>query len=138
MDQQILLKEKLTAIWNEKHYERTGPYDIKHDIKQRKEERFIVNQQQREGYNNVLKFIKERESIPVAEEKQLLDCLNLVLDNGWTVTSDDLKKIFDLLELRDKIHVSDENQEILEFFCLIGMLMKIDTSEIESYFTNQS
>jgi hypothetical protein len=29
--------------------------------------------------------LKSRDSIPVAEEKMLLDGLKLILDNGWTV-----------------------------------------------------
>ena len=50
MDQQILLKEKLTAIWNEKYYERTGPYDIKSEIRQKREQRLLINEQQKDGY----------------------------------------------------------------------------------------
>lgn len=34
----------------------------------------------------MLVFIKDRaDHHPLAEEKQLLDCLKIVLDNGWTV-----------------------------------------------------
>jgi hypothetical protein len=29
--------------------------------------------------------MKERESIPVAEEKMLMDGLKIILDNGWTL-----------------------------------------------------
>ena len=48
----------------------------------------------------MLLFIKERDGHPLAEEKQLLDCLKLVLDNGWTVGTEELLKLFDLLELK--------------------------------------
>ena len=40
---------------------------------------------QKTAYSNVLEFVKERNSIPVAEEKMLMDGLKLVLDNGWTL-----------------------------------------------------
>ena len=50
LDQQILLKEKLHAIWNEKYYERTGPYDIKSEIRQKREQRLLINEQQKDGY----------------------------------------------------------------------------------------
>ena len=45
----------------------------------------------------MLEFIKERKKIPLAEEKQLLDCLKLVLDNEWLVGTEEMLKLFDML-----------------------------------------
>ena len=59
----------------------------------RKEE----NQKQREAYCKCLEYIGIRGSIPLAEEKQLLDGLKLVLDNGWTIKTEELLQLFDLL-----------------------------------------
>ena len=36
LDKYILMKEKLGAIWNDKLYRLTGPYDIKQDLSRRK------------------------------------------------------------------------------------------------------
>ena len=36
LDKYILMKEKLGAIWNEKLYRLTGPYDIKQDLSRQK------------------------------------------------------------------------------------------------------
>lgn len=40
---------------------------------------------QKRAYDDVLNFVKQRNSIPVAEEKMLMDGFKLVLDNGWTL-----------------------------------------------------
>jgi len=55
----------------------------------------------------MLVYIKERNGHPMAEEKQLLDCLKLVLENGWTVGINELFKLFDWLNLREKVVVND-------------------------------
>ena len=69
----------------------------------------MLNLAQREGYQQMLVFIKERtDHHPLAEEKQLLDCLKIVLDNGWTVGRDELLQIFELLDLRNKVIVNEE------------------------------
>ena len=48
----------------------------------------------------MLQFIKDRKDVlPLAEEKQLLDCLKIVLDNEWVVDTEEMIKLFDLLKL---------------------------------------
>ena len=72
--------------------------------------------------------------IPLAEEKQLLDGLKLVLDNGWTVQIKELIQLFDLLRLKQKVRVDEKNAEFLEFVIFIGMAFDIEIKEIEDYF----
>jgi len=70
----------------------------------------------------------------LAEEKQLLDGLKLVLDNGWTVQIKELIQLFDLLRLKQKVRVDEKNAEFLEFVIFIGMAFDIEIKEIEEYF----
>jgi hypothetical protein len=70
----------------------------------------------------------------LAEEKQLLDGLKLVLDNGWTVQIKELIQLFDLLRLKQKVRVDEKNAEFLEFVIFIGMAFDIEIKEIEDYF----
>ena len=73
LDKYILMKEKLEAIWNDKLYRLTGPYDIKQDMSRQKQTRAAFNAVQKEGYMRVLEFVKERKQIPLAEEKPALN-----------------------------------------------------------------
>ena len=83
----------------------------------------------------MLVYIKERDGHPLAEEKQLLDCLKLVLENGWTVGTTELLKLFDILELRSKVVVNEEFQAFIEFCYLLALLLKLDEEKVESYFS---
>ena len=69
----------------------------------------MLNLDQREGYARLLVYIKEGGRHPLAEMKQLLDCLKLVLDNGWTVGTGELIKLFDMLDLSKKVVVNEEH-----------------------------
>ena len=69
LDKQILLKEKLEAIWTDQSYDKTGPFDIKSDLREMKNQRQLLNLVQREGYQKMLVYIKERDGHPLAEEK---------------------------------------------------------------------
>ena len=68
------------------------------------------------------------------EEMQILDGIKIILENGWTVKTDELLKYFDLLGLRDKINVIEENLLFLEFIYLISRLFEIETEKIKIYF----
>ena len=83
----------------------------------------------------MLLYIKERDGHPLAEEKQLLDCLKVVLDNGWTFGTDEMLKLFDILELSKKVCVHEDFSSFLEFVYLLGMMFKVDTIAIENYFS---
>ena len=83
----------------------------------------------------MLVYIKERVGChPLAEEKQLLDCLKVVLDNGWTVCTEELIQLFDMLELSQKVKVKEEYTDFLQFLYLLGIMLKVDTASIENYF----
>ena len=83
----------------------------------------------------MLVFIKERDGHPLAEEKQLLDCLKVVLDNGWTVGTEELLKLFDMLDLSNKVTVSEEFTAFIEFCYLVAILLKVDAQIVEEYFS---
>ena len=85
----------------------------------------------------MLVYIKERNGHPMAEEKQLLDCLKLVLDNGWTVGIHELFKLFDWLNLREKVVVNDQFTSFLEFCYLLAMMLKLEEESIERYFSGE-
>ena len=68
------------------------------------------------------------------EEKQILDGIHIILENGWNVQTDELLTYFDLLEVRQKSIVAEENLKFLEFIYLIGRLFDIDMIKLQQYF----
>jgi hypothetical protein len=64
------------------------------------------------------------------EEKQILDGIHIILSNGWIVQTDELLKYFDLLELRQKSVVTEENLKFLEFIYLMGRLFDVDMTKL--------
>ena len=83
----------------------------------------------------MLQFIKDRKDVlPLAEEKQLLDCLKIVLDNEWVIGTEEMLKLFDLLQMKQKVKVSDEFTEILRFITLLSLHLKLDIDKIDEYF----
>ena len=86
------------------------------------------------SYYKLLQFIKERDSLPVAEEKQILDGIKLILDNGYIVRDQEILQIFDFVGLKGKIKINEENLTFLEFIYLIAKLFKINLSAIQDYF----
>ena len=73
--------------------------------------------------------------MPLAEEKQLLDCLKMVLDNEWVIGTEEMIKLFDLLKMKQKVKASDEFTEILRFITLLSLHLKLDLGKIENYFS---
>ena len=68
------------------------------------------------------------------EEKQILDGLRVILDNGWIVKTDELLKFFDLLGVRTKSMVVEENLKFLEFIYLVARLFEIDITKMQEFF----
>ena len=68
------------------------------------------------------------------EEKQILDGIHIILQNGWIVQTDELLRYFDLLELKSKSVVSEENLKFLEFVYLMARLFDIDMTKLQQYF----
>ena len=57
----------------------------------------------------MLQYIKDRkEVLPLAEEKQLLDCLKMVLDNEWVIGTEEMIKLFDLLKMKLSKHHGEQ------------------------------
>ena len=68
------------------------------------------------------------------EEQQILDGLKIILDNGWVITSDELLKYLELLGIKDKSRVCEENLKFLEFIYLVGRLFEVDILKLQEYF----
>ena len=47
--------------------------------------------------------MKERGTKPIIEERQILDGIKLILDNGWVIETEGLMAFFDMLSLREKV-----------------------------------
>lgn len=47
--------------------------------------------------------MKERGTKPIIEERQILDGIKIILDNGWVVETQGLMAFFDMLSLREKV-----------------------------------
>jgi hypothetical protein len=56
-----------------------------------------------------LQFVKERKTQPLLEEKQILDGIKIILENGWTVETEEMLEYLDLLSIKDKSMVVEEN-----------------------------
>ena len=61
----------------------------------------------------------------------------MVLDNGWTVGTEEFLKLFDMLELNKKVIVNEEFKSFIEFCYLLGIMLKIDEAQVESYFSRE-
>lgn len=57
-----------------------------------------------------------------------------MLENGWTVGTAELIKLFDMLDLKSKVVVSDVNQAFIEFCYLLALLLNLDAEQVELYF----
>ena len=54
-----------------------------------------------------------------------------MLENGWTVGTGELLKLFDMLDLKSKVVVSDEFQSFIEFCYLLAMMLRLDEHSVE-------
>ena len=82
----------------------------------------------------MLGFLKERETFPTLEEKQILDGVYIILQNGWIVQTDELIDYFRILGLKEKSNVTEENLKFLEFIYLLGRLFDIDMTKLQEFF----
>jgi hypothetical protein len=81
-----------------------------------------------------LDFIGVRGSIPVAEEKMLLDGVKMVLDNGWTIQDEEMLQLFDMCKLKTKVFFSLEYSKFLEFVYVVVAQLGLEQEKIQSYF----
>ena len=89
---------------------------------------------QRHAYNGILEFMKSRDSKPIQEEKQILDGLKIILDNGWTVSTGEILDFMETLQIKKKLSVREENLKFMEFIYLLSRLFKLDVTLITDYF----
>ena len=125
LDKYILIKEKLTSIWNEE-----GQREIRGGIRQQKNERRNLLIAQKRAYTNVLEFVKERNSIPVAEEKMLMDGLKLVLDNGWTLGEAELVQLMHMCGLISKVYMDEKYLPFLEFLFYLSYQFGFEAEKV--------
>ena len=85
----------------------------------------------------VLGLIKARGVQPLAEEKQILDGIKIILENGWIVKQQELLIFFDSLGLKQKASALLDQTQFLEFTYLLSMLFGIDVKAVEEYFEGQ-
>ena len=114
LDKTILIKEKMNSIWSKDDYNNSK--EVQYEIEKCKQKRHDVNIRQKEAYNLLLAFIKDRKRLtfittikpikdgdrtstllPSAEEKQILDAIKIILDNGYTLSERELLQIFNLI-----------------------------------------
>lgn len=55
------------------------------ELRVHKQNRLDTSNRQRMAYRKLLLFMKERGTKPIVEEKQILDGIKIILDNGWLV-----------------------------------------------------
>jgi hypothetical protein len=77
------------------------------------------------------------QTLPTAEEKQIMDAIKIVLENGYTVGDFEIKQIFDLIGLRGmslnmNMSAVDEDSHLpfLEFVFYLGKLFNLDIPSI--------
>lgn len=78
--------------------------------------------------------MKERNTKPVQEEKQILDGIKIILDNGYILQTEEMLQLFETLGLLHKLTVSTENLMFLEFIYLLCRVFDIDSTRIQEYF----
>ena len=115
----------MTSIWNE-----DGQREIRDGIRQQKNERRNLLIAQKIAYSNVLQFVKDRNSIPVAEEKMLMDGLKLVLDNGWTIGEAEMVQLMEMCDLNKKVYMDEKYLPFLEFLFYLCQQFGFDAENV--------
>lgn len=128
LDKAILFREKQGVLWKDADDQRQT--SLEEALRKEKQMRHELNKKQKDAYDLVLQFMKERNTKPVQEEKQILDGIKIILENGWVLQTDEILEFFDSLGLRQKLTVSTENLMFLEFIYLLCRVFDIETTRI--------
>ena len=110
---------------------------IKEDIRQKKVQRKKEFIHQKQAYDKVLQYLKSRDSIPVAEEKMLLDGLKLILDNGWTIGEIEIIQLMEMCGLKTKVYMDEKYMAFLEFLFYLSQQFGFDLEKITQQFEVQ-
>lgn len=68
----------------------------------------------------MLIFIKARKAHPMEAEKQILDGLKVILDNGWVIATAELVEFFDSLRLSTRSSSLVKRTQFLEFMTMVS------------------
>ena len=71
LDKAILFREKQGVLWKDADDQRQT--SLEEALRKEKQMRHDLNKKQKDAYDLVLQFMKERNTKPVQEEKQILD-----------------------------------------------------------------
>lgn len=135
LDKMILCSEKQKILWN--HLENKQVH-LQNQMKKTRAQRFLLNQRQKKAYQQLLQWMKERATEPVQEEMQIMDGLFIMLNNGWTVKTEELLQSFDLIDLRSKSQYLQENIKFYEFLQLMANLFEVDLDKLKAFFNINS
>ena len=98
LDKLILLNAKREVLWNDETKQNTIQKMITDDKKLRQEK----NLKQKDAYCQMLLFVKRRGTNPLEEERQILDGLKIILENGWSVETQELLRFFQMIGIHKK------------------------------------
>jgi hypothetical protein len=110
---------------------------IQNKMKKNRAQRFVLNQKQKKAYQQILQLLQERGTEPVQEEMQIMDGLFYMLNNGWTILTDELLQAFDIIELKNKSQYLEDNLMFYEFLVLLADLFEINFTRLKEYFNIQ-
>ena len=94
------------------------------------------------AYEKLLLFMKERNTKPIIEEKQILDGIKIILDNGWVLQTEELLAFFNVLGLREKVigitDLGDKNPFAVggqrpSLTTMVKRFKNMDRSEVTGY-----
>ena len=96
------MREKQQVLWDTSKVDQRQS-TLNTNLIQHKQCRLDQSTRQRTAYNKLLLFMKERGTKPIIEERQILDGIKIILDNGWVLETEGLIAFFDILGLREKV-----------------------------------
>jgi len=72
--------------------------------------------------------------IPAAEEKQILDAIKIVLENGYCISETEMLEIFDIVGLRALAETCNEGDMFIEFVRYVARVFEFREESFNEYF----
>lgn len=139
LDKEILFKEKQQVFWQNKESARDQKLSRLHsEIDLNKKKRYEQIERQKDAYIKMMLFIKQRGSNPLAEEKQILDGIKLILDNNWMVTTPEILVFFEVIGLKLKAPNLMQNMEFQQFIESLIKNFEFEEDQIMEFFKAHS
>ena len=60
---------------------------FENELRKQRQMRYDTNTNQKDAYMQLLKFIKARKAHPLEVEKQILEGIKVILENGWLIST---------------------------------------------------